>query len=600
MHVLFDQGIAGLALWILLVGSALMRLTVGKGRSHGLAPVLTASLAGFITVGLFDSLLDVPRDATLFYFMALLGLGLKAPRQRNATFGPAAAAVIGEAKSNPKEQAPRTGMTRWITRLFLLLLLVGLLAVGGAGLVVFPEGRSFGDLARLTPAESIRHAKSSLTEHDVLATALLPPLELLQSAIERPPPSGPLPTLGKGQQAQALPPQQYGATGEPVPLGTAAPAASIVPARLRVASATQLARAVEQAVAGQVIEIEPGRYRISHPVGTLGPGTAMQPITVRAGKPGDVWIEFDTLEGFKVTQPYWAFENLNIRGVCAKDHDCEHAFHVVGAARNVVLRNNRIEDFNAHIKVNGENGQWPDSGLVQFNTLTNLHPRTTDRSVAPFDLVAASGWQVADNLVSDFAGAGGNQVAYGMYMKGAGTFGRIERNVIICSSRDISAPGSRIGLSWGGGLTGGSYCRDGTCAAEHTGGLAANNVIAHCNDAGIDTNHGRQLTLAHNTLINTAGILVRGRSEDVNIYANLLEGRIRSRDGVSVTQNLNDVVVMTRVFQDPDKLRLDRKSPASPDTPLMPQVATDFCQQPRSSMTWKGATGNTPPPCVLR
>ena len=41
-----------------------------------------------------------------------------------------------------------------------------------------------------------------------------------------------------------------------------------------------------------------------------------------------------------------------------------------------------MEDFNAHIKVNGEGGQWPDNGLVQYNTLTNSHPRTTVKTVA--------------------------------------------------------------------------------------------------------------------------------------------------------------------------------------------------------------------------
>ena len=35
------------------------------------------------------------------------------------------------------------------------------------------------------------------------------------------------------------------------------------------------------------------------------------------------------------------------------------------------------------------------------------------------------------------------------------------------------------------------------------GGLAANNVVAHCNDAGIDVNRSSQIALAHNTLINT-------------------------------------------------------------------------------------------------
>jgi hypothetical protein len=76
MHVLFDQGIVGLALWSLLVGGALVRLSVGKAKRHPLAPAFAASLVGFVVVGLFDSLLDVPRVAAMFYFITLAALAL--------------------------------------------------------------------------------------------------------------------------------------------------------------------------------------------------------------------------------------------------------------------------------------------------------------------------------------------------------------------------------------------------------------------------------------------------------------------------------------------------------------------------------------------
>lgn len=81
MHELFDQGILGLALWGLLVTAALVRLTLGKASNNPLAPALAASLTGFLVVGLFDSLLDVPRLAALFYLLLLIGLVL-APARR--------------------------------------------------------------------------------------------------------------------------------------------------------------------------------------------------------------------------------------------------------------------------------------------------------------------------------------------------------------------------------------------------------------------------------------------------------------------------------------------------------------------------------------
>lgn len=78
LHVLFEQGLVGLALltaaWLL----AVLRLAFGRGRDHPLAPAIVAALIGFATVGAFDSLLDAPRVGLVFFTLLLLGLGLRA------------------------------------------------------------------------------------------------------------------------------------------------------------------------------------------------------------------------------------------------------------------------------------------------------------------------------------------------------------------------------------------------------------------------------------------------------------------------------------------------------------------------------------------
>jgi hypothetical protein len=80
MNVLFDQGIVGVTLWGLLLVGALWRTSVGKARRNPLAPALAASLVGFFVVGLFDSLLDVPRVAWLYYMLVLVALTLPPER----------------------------------------------------------------------------------------------------------------------------------------------------------------------------------------------------------------------------------------------------------------------------------------------------------------------------------------------------------------------------------------------------------------------------------------------------------------------------------------------------------------------------------------
>ena len=78
LHVLFEQGLLGLALLSTAYLLALVRLSFGRGRDHPLAPAVVAGLIGFAAVGAFDSLLDAPRIGLVFFMLLLLGLGLRA------------------------------------------------------------------------------------------------------------------------------------------------------------------------------------------------------------------------------------------------------------------------------------------------------------------------------------------------------------------------------------------------------------------------------------------------------------------------------------------------------------------------------------------
>jgi len=84
LHVLFEQGGVAVALLSMLLAGSLWRITAGHARGHPIAPPVAAALIGFAVVGLFDSLLDVPRIAFLFYLLLLLGLGVRTPPPRAA------------------------------------------------------------------------------------------------------------------------------------------------------------------------------------------------------------------------------------------------------------------------------------------------------------------------------------------------------------------------------------------------------------------------------------------------------------------------------------------------------------------------------------
>lgn len=463
---------------------------------------------------------------------------------------------------------PRRGWFFVATAGLLVLLLATtafLVSERGQGLLAQASARS--------PQELIRYTQHRLQGHPTLEWALLPGLRALQRRWERTPPPGPLPTLGKGQQR--------------VPLAPAGPEAGTV---IRVDTAAGLAQALEEARPGTHIVIAPGRYRFDKTLRLGHDGGAQAPIRVGALLPGSVKLEFTQVSGIQIDRPQWTFENLDIRGTCARDHDCEHAFHVVGRGAFFTLRNNHLQDFNAHIKVNGLNGEWPDHGLVAFNTLTNRDTRQTDRPVVMLDLVGASHWKVQDNLVSNFAKGQGNRVAYGLFMKGAGEGGRIERNLVICSPTDVSRPGERVGISFGGGGTQpAAVCRSDGCAAfEHRHGLAANNIVAHCNDAGLDINRASDIVLAHNTLINTAGVTARREPTQARLLSNLLDGNIYARDGAALDLEWNLNAPMDPIFVSPDALLLQWFKPPE-SIPLRTFVTNDFRGLVRRNATLPGA-----------
>lgn len=87
VHMLFEQGYVGCTLFLMLSSIALWRLNLGRARRHNLAPYLSAGIIGFLVIGMFDSLLDVPRLAFLYYLLLLLSLSLvAADKQRKKGF----------------------------------------------------------------------------------------------------------------------------------------------------------------------------------------------------------------------------------------------------------------------------------------------------------------------------------------------------------------------------------------------------------------------------------------------------------------------------------------------------------------------------------
>ena len=290
--------------------------------------------------------------------------------------------------------------------------------------------------------------------------------------------------------------------------------------------------AMAAATPGATITLAPGSYRIEHrALEASRPGGAEAPIVVRAAQPGTVTLQSTVPVAIRVNAPHWRFENLAIDGACAAHDDCEHAFQVTGAASHFTAVNNTLQGFNAHFKINGAGGRFPDHGLIEANTLSNPAPRATRKPVTPIDLVAASDWTVRGNVIRDFIKAGGDRISYGAFAKGGGSGNLFERNLVWCEQTLAGQPGQRVGLSLGGGGTGKPYCRDGRCITEQERGVLRANLVVGCSDVGIYLNRAADTRIEDNTLVDTAGIDVRFATSSARIDGNLVDGPIRSRDG---------------------------------------------------------------------
>ena len=329
--------------------------------------------------------------------------------------------------------------------------------------------------------------------------------------------------------------------------------------KIRVSNTKEFLNALEIVKAGQTIVLNPGVYKIKRRTINVGhAGTSDKPIFVTGDRLGVVTIELDTIEGFYIDKSFWVFENLKIKGVCSSDSNCEHAFHVVGRGNGVVVQNNIITDFNAAIKANGvkegKDFYYPDNGLVKGNTFYNSTIRDTDNPVTVLDIVGVNDWVASDNFISDFVKGKGDKVSYAAFFKGNGFRNTFERNLIICRLNLKPESGAQVGLSFGGGGTSLSSCRNQQCDVENTSGVIRHNLVMNCDDVAIYLNKSKDVEIYNNTLINTLGIDVRFPQSSAVIANNFLTGRVKNRNGGS-NQSMNNVVVdlddVNKFFENP-------------------------------------------------
>jgi hypothetical protein len=121
-----------------------------------------------------------------------------------------------------------------------------------------------------------------------------------------------------------------------------------------VCSENEIRDAIANASPGDVITVCPGTFEFNELIRVQNDGQGSMRIFLRADTLGSVTFKLSHIENFKISAKYWVFENIVFQGDCSSGSGCEHAFHIVGDADDLLFRSNEILNFASHVKLNGE------------------------------------------------------------------------------------------------------------------------------------------------------------------------------------------------------------------------------------------------------
>lgn len=344
--------------------------------------------------------------------------------------------------------------------------------------------------------------------------------------------------------------------------------------QINVSTPPEILSAVNSAHAGDVITVAPGDYELPG-LRLTASGDPQHKIVLRAAKPGTVELHSAAVEFMKISGSDWVVEDFDIAGTCTDDSQCEHAFHIVGRADRTIIRGNRIRDYNAHIKGNGENGHFPGDVLIENNTLFDTRPRVTDNPIAPVDVVGGARWVVRGNLIADF----GKELdhppertddwSYAMFLKGNSERGLVAGNIVGCAIDAPPTPSIR-GIALGGSGTGPGLCdKGGDCRTEHRQGTIWGNVVFNCPaEPGIYLFQAQDTLVASNAVAATAGIDAVGIETSARISDNRLDGAIQVLGGATVHATKDNVILSNAEAEQRYVLPLLGKMSAKPGSNL--------------------------------
>jgi hypothetical protein len=266
-------------------------------------------------------------------------------------------------------------------------------------------------------------------------------------------------------------------------------------AELKVADATALRTALAKAQAGDAIVLEVGTYEMGErSPETISDGTAAKPISMRAaGDNGYAVLKLDGGIGFRVKNRFWKFEGIHFKGNPERSQATVFVDGPQGCD-SVSFVDCKISDSAGYgMKTARDPRSAVDHVLIEFTEVFNT-------GGTALDVVGGDHWIVRRNYVHTFGTHGGTN--YGIFLKGGGTKGLIEGNLV-----DGERQTGSIGISFGGGLTGKQFMPsvDGQSPAEHKHGVCRNNIVVNTSDVAYHSNNADSCAFYNNLALGCAG-----------------------------------------------------------------------------------------------
>ncbi len=315
-----------------------------------------------------------------------------------------------------------------------------------------------------------------------------------------------------------------------------------------VCSEAEILNAIDNAVAGDVITVCPGTFDFNQLISVQNDGADAARIFLRAETLGTVTFNLTHIENFKISGKFWIFENIVFFGNCSSGNACEHAFHIVGDADDVIFRGNEVVNFASHVKLNGEvvgtgpAKMFPDRTMFINNFWHNTKFVTNSAPLNILNLDGGKDHVVRGNIFADYsAPPSSSRSASAVYPKASTLRILIEQNLIVCEKIRTNGDTTR-GIQLGDGapasICDGDADQDGLGDCVENGqsqeSIVRNNIIMNCDNggssAGIMVSSDRESRIHHNTVYNTgqrsAGFWVGHPDHDTYWRTSILENGI--------------------------------------------------------------------------